>query len=163
MSDEIAPFTLTIDQGALDDLNRRLDSARWPERETVDDWTQGAPLAKVRALCDHWRSGYDWRRCEARLNQLGQFKTTIDGLGIHFLHVRSPHPNAMPLIVTHGWPGSVMEFMKVIGPLTNPTAHGGSARTRSTSSPRRCPATGSPTSRPEPAGACRGSPPPGSR
>jgi pimeloyl-ACP methyl ester carboxylesterase len=127
MSQEIAPFTLNIGEDALDDLRRRLDGARWPDRETVDDWTQGAPLAKVRALVDHWRSGYDWRRCEARLNQLGQFKTEIDGLGIHFLHVRSPHENAMPLIVTHGWPGSVLEFMKVIEPLTNPTAHGGSA------------------------------------
>ena len=127
MSQEIAPFTLNIGEDALDDLRRRLDGARWPERETVDDWTQGSPLAKVRALCDHWRNGYDWRRCEARLNGLGQFKTTLDGLGIHFLHVRSPHANAMPLILTHGWPGSVLEFMKVIEPLTNPTAHGGSA------------------------------------
>jgi len=127
MSDAIQPFTLAIEQSQLDDLNRRLDMARWAERETVDDWTQGSPLAKVRALCEHWRSGYDWRRAEARLNALGQFKTEIDGLGIHFLHVRSKHENAMPLIITHGWPGSVMEFMKVIKPLTDPTAHGGSA------------------------------------
>ena len=127
MSDAVVPFTLSIDQAQLDDLNRRLDATRWPERETVDDWTQGAPLAKVRALCEHWRRGYDWRRCEATLNALGQFRTEIDGLGIHFLHVKSPHPNAMPLVLTHGWPGSVMEFMKVIGPLTDPTAHGGSA------------------------------------
>ena len=127
MSDAVTPFTLNVDEAELDDLRRRLDATRWPEAETVDDWTQGSPLAKVRALCEHWRGGYDWRRCEARLNGLGQFKTEIDGLGIHFLHVRSPHPNALPLIITHGWPGSVMEFMKVIGPLTDPTAHGGSA------------------------------------
>src|ERR1700757_140183 len=117
MSDAITPFTLSIPDAALEDLRRRLDQTRWPERETVEDWTQGSPLAKVRTLCDHWREGYDWRRCEARLNALGQFKTTLDGLDIPFLHVRSPHPEAMPLIITHGWPGSVMEFMKVIGPL----------------------------------------------
>jgi pimeloyl-ACP methyl ester carboxylesterase len=127
MSDAVVPFTLKVDQTQLDDLSRRLDATRWPERETVGDWTQGSPLAKVRALCEHWRSGYDWRRIEAKLNGFGQFKTELDGLGIHFLHVRSPHPNALPLIMTHGWPGSVIEFMKVIGPLTDPTAHGGSA------------------------------------
>ena len=127
MSDTITPFTLSIPQSELDDLNRRLDLTRWPEQETVGDWTQGSPLAKVKALCDHWRHNYDWRRIESRLNNLGQFKTRIDGLDIHFLHVRSPHPDAMPLLVTHGWPGSVMEFMKVIGPLTDPVAHGGSA------------------------------------
>jgi epoxide hydrolase len=127
MSDAIKPFTLAVEQAALDDLNRRLDQTRWPEKETVGDWTQGAPLAKVKALCAHWRRGYDWRRAEARLNSLGQFTTEIDGLNIHFLHVRSKHAGAMPLILTHGWPGSVMEFMKVIGPLTDPTAHGGKA------------------------------------
>jgi pimeloyl-ACP methyl ester carboxylesterase len=127
MSDAITPFTLAVPQADLDDLNRRLDAARWPERETVEDWTQGSPLEKVRALCDHWRHRYDWRRIESRLNALGQFKTEIDGLDIHFLHVRSPHPNALPLIVTHGWPGSVIEFMKVVEPLTDPVANGGSA------------------------------------
>ena len=127
MSDAITPFTLAIPQGELDDLKRRLEDTRWPDRETVEDWTQGAPLSKVQALVAHWKEGYDWRRCEARLNGLGQFKTRIDGLDIHFLHVRSRHPEAMPLIITHGWPGSVMEFMKVIGPLTDPEAHGGSA------------------------------------
>ncbi|HEY1710600.1 MAG TPA: epoxide hydrolase [Rhizomicrobium sp.] len=127
MSDAITPFTLNIAQDELDDLNRRLDRTRWPDRETVGDWTQGAPLDKVRALCDHWRNRYDWRRFEAKLNSLGQFKTEIDRLNIHFLHVRSKHTNAMPLILTHGWPGSVAEFMKVIGPLTDPEAHGGSA------------------------------------
>jgi epoxide hydrolase len=127
MTDAITPFTLDILQSDLEDLRRRLDAARWPEKETVDDWTQGSPLAKVQALCAYWRKGYDWRTCEARLNAAGQFKTEIDGLNIHFLHVRSPHENAMPLVLTHGWPGSVIEFMKVLGPLTNPTAHGGKA------------------------------------
>ncbi len=127
MTNAITPFVLDVPQADLDDLQRRLTSIRWAERETVDDWSQGAPLAKVRALCDYWRTGYDWRRCEARLNGLGQFKTEIDGLGVHFLHVRSPHPNALPLLITHGWPGSVIEFLKVIGPLTDPVAHGGRA------------------------------------
>jgi len=127
MSDTVTPFTLNVPQAQLDDLAARLAATRWPEKETVADWTQGAPLAKVQALIEHWRTRYDWRACEARLNALGQFKTNIDGLDIHFLHVRSKHPNAMPLIVTHGWPGSVIEFMKVIGPLTDPTAHGGDA------------------------------------
>ncbi|MFM7027595.1 MAG: epoxide hydrolase family protein [Chakrabartia sp.] len=127
MSDAIQPFSLSIPQTALEDLQRRLDHARWPEAELVDDWTQGAPLAKVQALVDHWRHRYDWRRCEARLNALGQYKTEIDGLGIHFLHIRSKEPNALPLIITHGWPGSVLEFMKIIGPLTDPVAHGGKA------------------------------------
>ena len=127
MSEAIKPFTLNIEQSQLDDLNRRLDQTRWPEPETVPDWTQGSPLAKVKALCDHWRHRYEWRRCEAQLNGFGQFKTELDGLGVHFLHVRSPHAGALPLVITHGWPGSVLEFAKVIGPLTNPTAHGGSA------------------------------------
>ena len=127
MSAQIEPFTLNIPQAELDRLARKLDDTRWPERETVKDWSQGAPLAKVQALCDYWRNGYDWRRCEARLNGLGQFKTEIDGLGIHFLHIKSPEANALPLIMTHGWPGSVIEFMKVIGPLTDPVAHGGKA------------------------------------
>ncbi|MBV9997185.1 MAG: epoxide hydrolase [Caulobacteraceae bacterium] len=127
MTEAITPFILDIPETQLDDLKRRLDATRWPERETVGDWSQGAPLAKVRALCDHWRHRYDWRRCEARLNGFGQFKTEIDGLGFHFLHVRSPEPNALPLVITHGWPGSVIEFTKVIGPLTDPAAHGGSA------------------------------------
>src|SRR5690242_17924408 len=116
MNDAITPFTLAVPQADLEDLNRRIDQTRWPDAETVDDWTQGAPLAKVKALVDHWRHRYDWRRCEAMLNNWSQYKTTIDGLGIHFLHVRSNHENALPLIITHGWPGSVIEFMKIIGP-----------------------------------------------
>lgn len=127
MSDAVTPFDLSVPQSELDDLARRLSATRWPEKETVADWTQGAPLAKVRELTEHWRSAYDWRRCEAMLNGFGQYKTQIDGLDIHFLHIRSPHANALPLIITHGWPGSVIEFHKVIGPLTDPTKHGGSA------------------------------------
>ena len=127
MSDAVTPFILNTPESALEDLHRRIDHARWPEAELVEDWSQGAPLHKVRALVDHWRHHYDWRRCEARLNALGQFRTEIDGLGIHFLHIRSPHPEALPLIITHGWPGSVLEFMKIIGPLTDPVAHGGRA------------------------------------
>ena len=127
MSDAVTPFTLNIAQTQLDDLAARLAATRWPEKETVPDWTQGAALAKVQALVAHWRDRYDWRACEARLNGLGQFKTRIDGLDIHFLHIRSKHENALPLIITHGWPGSVIEFMKIIGPLTDPTAHGGKA------------------------------------
>jgi pimeloyl-ACP methyl ester carboxylesterase len=116
----IQPFTLAIPQSQLDDLNTRLDLTRWPEKEAVSDWSQGTPLAALIELLAYWRSGYDWRRCEARLNALGQFKTEIDGLEVHFLHIRSPHPGAMPLIMTHGWPGSVIEFMGVIEGLTNP-------------------------------------------
>ena len=125
--DTIRPFTLDVPQTALNDLRRRLGDARWPEKEAVDDWSQGTPLAELRALCDYWRDGYDWRRCEARLNALGQHVTEIDGLDIHFLHIRSPHAGAMPLIMTHGWPGSVIEFLETIAPLTDPVAHGGRA------------------------------------
>jgi pimeloyl-ACP methyl ester carboxylesterase len=125
MSEAIEPFTLAIQDDALADLRTRLGRTRWPNRETVADWSQGAPLERVRTLCDHWAGAYDWRRCEARLNALGQYRTMIDGLGIHFLHVRSPNADALPLILTHGWPGSVIEFLKVLGPLTDPAAHGG--------------------------------------
>ena len=116
----ITPFTLDIPQAQLDDLNLRLDLARWPEKEVVDDWSQGTPLAVLQDLVGYWRHQYDWRRCEARLNALGQFKTAIQGLDIHFLHVRSPRADAVPLLITHGWPGSVIEFMGVIDRLTNP-------------------------------------------
>ena len=125
MSDAIVPFTLSVPQGELDDLAKRLDLTRWPEAETVDDWSQGVPLAEMKKLVDYWRNSYDWRRCEAQLNGFGQYKTVIDGLEFHFLHIRSKHENAMPLILTHGWPGSILEFMGVIGPLTDPAAHGG--------------------------------------
>ena len=121
------PFRIDVPEAELDDLRQRLNAARWPERETVDDWSQGVPLEYMKELCAHWASGYDWRATEARLNALPQFRTDIDGLGIHLLHVRSPHPDALPLVMTHGWPGSIIEFLKVIGPLTDPTAHGGDA------------------------------------
>lgn len=123
----IHPFTLSIDQAELDALQTRLAMTRWPERETVSDWSQGVPLAKVRALIDHWQHRYDWRRCEAMLNGWGMHITEIDGLDIHFCHIRSPHDSATPLIMTHGWPGSIIEFCHVVGPLTNPTAFGGKA------------------------------------
>jgi len=121
------PFTIEVPDAALDDLRDRLARARWPERETVDDWSQGIPLAYVQELCAYWRDAYDWRRCEAALNGWGSSRARLDGLGIHFLHVRSPEAGALPLVLTHGWPGSVVEFQKVMGPLTDPTAHGGEA------------------------------------
>ena len=126
-SDAATPFRIDIPQQALDDLRARLAGTRWPEAETVDDWSQGVPLAYLRELCDHWADGYDWRATEQRLNALPQFRAELDGLGIHFLHVRSPHPDAFPVVLTHGWPGSIVEFLKVIGPLTDPTSHGGTA------------------------------------
>jgi microsomal epoxide hydrolase len=128
MSQVVEPFHLSIPQSALDDLQRRLEQIRWPDRETVADTTQGPQLQKLIELCAHWRERYDWRRCEAVLNGFGQYRTELDGLGIHFLHVRSPEPEALPLVLTHGWPGSVLEFREVIGPLVDPVAHGGKAR-----------------------------------
>jgi pimeloyl-ACP methyl ester carboxylesterase len=124
---EIRPFRFDVPQSDLDDLKARLASTRWPERETPQDWSQGMPLAYTREVCAYWASEYDWRRCEAALNARPQFITEIDDLDIQFMHVRSKHDNALPLIITHGWPGSVLEFMKVVEPLTDPTAHGGSA------------------------------------
>jgi pimeloyl-ACP methyl ester carboxylesterase len=126
-SDAIRPFRVRVSDDDLADLRRRIQATRWPDRETVTDRSQGARLDKVQALVRYWGTGYDWRRAEASLNALPQFVTTIDGLDIHFVHVRSKHPNALPLIITHGWPGSVFEQLKVIGPLTDPTAHGGRA------------------------------------
>jgi pimeloyl-ACP methyl ester carboxylesterase len=127
MTNDIKPFTINIPQSDLDDLKQRLANTRWPDRETPDDWSQGIPLSYTQEICRYWQSDYDWRRCETLLNEYPQFKTEIDGVRIHFLHVRSPEPNALPLIMTHGWPGSVLEFIKVIGPLTDPVAHGGKA------------------------------------
>lgn len=127
MSDAVTPFTIRIQQAELDDLAARLDRVRWPDEETTEDWSQGIPLAYVHELVSYWREQYDWRRAEALLNSFDQFRTTVDGLGIHFLHVRSPHEQARPLLMTHGWPGSVLEFHKVIGPLTDPVAYGGDA------------------------------------
>ncbi|MGI5171327.1 epoxide hydrolase family protein [Spirillospora sp. CA-253888] len=128
MPETVTPFHLDVPETDLDDLRERLARTRWPEGETVDDWSQGVPLAYLRELCRYWAEGYDWRATERRLNALPQFRTSIDGLGVHFLHVRSPHEDALPLVLTHGWPGSVVEFLKVIGPLTDPPAHGGAAR-----------------------------------
>jgi pimeloyl-ACP methyl ester carboxylesterase len=125
--DEVTPFRIEVPQDALGDLRGRLGRTRWPEAETVDDWSQGVPLSYLRELCRHWAEDYDWRATERQLNLLPQFRTEVDGLGIHFLHVRSPHPDAFPVVLTHGWPGSLVEFLKVIGPLTDPTAHGGDA------------------------------------
>src|ERR1700733_1553315 len=116
------PFQLSVPDHDLADLRDRLQRVRWPDQET--DAAQGPALAKMRALVDHWRDAYDWRHTEARLNGWGQYTTTIDGLDISFLHVRSPEPTARPLMMTHGWPGSVLEFRHVIGPLTDPAAHG---------------------------------------
>ncbi len=127
MSDEVTPFRLEIPDTELRDLHERLRRTRWPEEETVEDWSQGVPIAYMRELCNYWAEQYDWRATEAQLNALPQFRTQIDGLGIHFIHVRSPNADALPLIITHGWPGSIIEFLKVIGPLTDPVTHGGDA------------------------------------
>jgi pimeloyl-ACP methyl ester carboxylesterase len=124
---DIRPFHINIPQAALVDLRQRLAATRWPDQETVADQSQGVQLAKLRELVRYWGSGYDWRKAEAKLNALPQFTTNIDGVYIYFIHVRSPHKNALPLILTHGWPGSMFEFLKVIGPLTDPTAYGGRA------------------------------------
>src|SRR5271154_4328794 len=123
----IRPFTFEVSETELEDLRRRIAATRWPSKELVGDRSQGVQLATIQALARYWTSDYDWRRCEARLNALPQFKTEIDGVDIHFIHVRSPHENALPLIMTHGWPGSVIELLETIGPLTDPTAHGGRA------------------------------------
>lgn len=128
MSNQTTPFKIAATDDQLDDLKRRLRATRWPERECVDDWSQGLPLAYAQEVCKYWLEKYDWRAREARLNRFPQFKTEIDGLGIHFIHVKSPHADALPLVITHGWPGSIVEFHKVIDPLVNPTAHGGEAK-----------------------------------
>jgi hypothetical protein len=123
---EIRGFRIEIPDEQIDDLRRRLALTRWPTRELVADRSQGVQLATLQAVAEHWATGYDWRRAEARLNALPQFTTEIDGVDIHFVHVRSPHEDALPLIMTHGWPGSVVELLETVGPLTDPTAHGGS-------------------------------------
>jgi pimeloyl-ACP methyl ester carboxylesterase len=124
---DIRPFHVDVPQGKLDDLRQRVAGARLPSRELVTDRSQGVQLATIQELARYWTTEYDWRRAEARLNALPQFTTEIDGVDIHFIHVRSPHEDALPLIVTHGWPGSVIELLETIGPLTDPTAHGGTA------------------------------------
>jgi pimeloyl-ACP methyl ester carboxylesterase len=125
LDNAITPFRIEASDAQLADLKRRLASTRWPDKEPCDDWSQGMPLAYTQELCRYWADGYDWRAREARLNRFAQFKTCIDGVGIHFMHMRSKHGNALPLLMSHGWPGSVAEFHKVIEPLTDPTAHGG--------------------------------------
>jgi pimeloyl-ACP methyl ester carboxylesterase len=124
---EVRPFRIDVPDEALEDLRRRIAATQWPEKETVADESQGVQLATMQELARYWATDYDWRKCEAKLNALPQFITEIDGLDIHFIHVRSKHENALPLIVTHGWPGSIIEQLKIIDPLVNPTAHGGSA------------------------------------
>jgi pimeloyl-ACP methyl ester carboxylesterase len=123
----IRPFRIDVPQHEIEELRRRIDATRWPTKELVSDRSQGVQLATAQELARYWRTEYDWRRCEAKLNALPQFKTKIDGLDIHFIHVASAHENALPLIMTHGWPGSVVELLETIGPLTDPTAHGGRA------------------------------------
>ncbi|CAF1385984.1 unnamed protein product [Adineta ricciae] len=126
-SDAIEPFHINIPQSELDDLKHRLEWVRWPDRETVDDWKQGVPLDKAKSLVDYWRLYYDWRRFESRANKYPHFRTMIDGVGIHFIHVKSQYANALPIILTHGWPGSFIEFLRVIPRLTDPVAFGGKA------------------------------------
>jgi len=126
-NDSVRPFRADVPEDAIADLRRRLAATRWPEQETVADQSQGVQLARLQALVRYWGTDYDWRKAEARLNALPQFTTEIDGLNIHFIHVRSRHAGALPLIITHGWPGSVIEMLGVVGPLTDPTAHGGTA------------------------------------
>jgi len=123
----IRQFEAEISEEKIDDLRRRVAETRWPSRELVDDATQGVQLATLKALADYWTGEYDFGRLEERLNALPQYMTTIDGVDVHFIHVRSEHENALPLIITHGWPGSIIELLDVIGPLTGPTAHGGTA------------------------------------
>src|SRR5687767_7420334 len=123
----IQPFTIDIPESQLEDLRARIAGTRWPEKETVEDDSQGVPLALMQDLARYWATEYDWRQCEARLNALPNFTTEIDGLDIHFIHVRSKHEDALPLVVCHGWPGSILEQLKLIGRLTDPTAHGASA------------------------------------
>jgi pimeloyl-ACP methyl ester carboxylesterase len=123
----VRPFSIEVPQEDLDELRRRITATRWPSKELVDDRSQGVQLATIQALARYWAMDYDWRSCEARLNELPQFTTEVDGVDVHFIHVRSAHEDALPLIMTHGWPGSVIELLETVGPLTDPTAHGGDA------------------------------------
>ena len=127
LNTNVEPFRIAVPDEVLTDLRTRLAATRWPEAECVDDWSQGIPLAYTKELAAYWGTDYDWRTREAALNRFDQYTTEIDGLGIHFIHQRSPHADAFPLLITHGWPGSIVEFQKVIAPLTDPTAHGGRA------------------------------------
>ncbi len=129
-NESIRPFHIEVPEEKLVDLKRRIQATKWPQKETVNDETQGVQLGTMKKLAQYWASNYDWRRMEAKLNALPQFMTNIDGVDIHFIHVRSKHKNALPIIITHGWPGSIIEQMKIIAPLTDPTAYGGT--------PERC-------------------------
>ena len=124
-SSSVRPFTVSIPDAEIDDLKHRLATTRWPNPETVPDWSQGVRLENTQALTRYWQYSYDWRRFESELNRFPQFLTEIDGLDIHFIHVKSKNPGVLPLILTHGWPGSIVEFLKLIGPLTDPVAFGG--------------------------------------
>jgi hypothetical protein len=160
----VRPFKVTVPDEAIADLRRRIAATRWPEKETVPDETQGVQLGTMHKLMRYWGTDYDFRRFEARLNALPQFIAEIDGLDIHFIHVKSPHENALPLIITHGWPGSVIEMLNVVGPLSDPTAHGGDAGDSfDVVGFHRCPATGSRGNRRLPAGTLSASRAPGSR
>ena len=144
----IRPFTVPkVPDAELEALRARIAATRWPDQETVTDYSQGVPLAMIQDLARYWATDYDWCRCEAKLNAWPHFMTEIDGLDIHFIHVRSAHDDALPLIVTHGWPGSIIEQLKIIDPLTNPTAHGASASDAFHLVIRRCRATGTPANR----------------
>src|SRR3989475_4752300 len=147
----IRPFHVNVPEAELTELRRRINATRWPERETVTDASQGVQLETIQKLARYWATDYDWRKVEAKLNAVPQFITEIDGLDIHFIHVRSKHEGTLPLIVTHGWPGSIIEQLKIIDPLTNPTAHG--ATDAFDVVIRRCRATGFRANRPRPAGA----------
>ena len=150
--DSIRPFKVKVPEKDLVELRRRIEATRWPDKETVADQSQGVQLARLQELVRYWGTGYDWRKAEARLNALPQFTTKIDGVDIHFIHVRSPHPNALPLIITHGWPGSVIEQLKVILHSRIPPRTEAAQRTLSTSSSRPCRVTASRANRPAPVG-----------
>ncbi|WP_219834237.1 epoxide hydrolase N-terminal domain-containing protein [Paenibacillus sp. R14(2021)] len=149
---QIRPFHVNVPEEELTELRNRINATRWPEKETVSDQSQGVPLATIQQLARYWANDYDWRKIEARMNSFPHFLTEIDGLDIHFIHVRSKHEDAMPILIAHGWPGSIIEQMKLIEPLTNPTAHGGNASDAFHLVIPSCLATGSRASRPRPAG-----------
>jgi hypothetical protein len=157
----VRPFRVDVPEEDLDDLRRRIQATRWPSKELVEDRSQGVQLATLQELARYWETDYDWRKAEAKLNALPQFTTEIDGVDIHFIHVKSSHENALPLIMTHGWPGSVIELLETIGPLTDRPRTVGKRRTRSTSCCRPCPATASPASPPSSAGTSAASRRPG--
>jgi hypothetical protein len=142
---EVVPFRLDVSNEELDDLRSRLLRTRWPERETVEDWSQGIPLSYMREICDYWATEYDWRKVDARLSAFPQVRVEVDGLGFHVIHARSPEPTATPLVMTHGWPGSVVEFLDVLGPMADPVAHGVDPADAFMSCVPRCRVSGSAT------------------